>query len=123
MSGSYQSKLLEKVKITFAEEEQQLFVTNYFCYLNYHSINDYVIDLDNIWQWLGFSQKAMAKRTLEKYFLMGKDYKCLLCRTAEQKTESRGGHNKETIMLNIGTVGSNKTSLCNEDIMLRMTPS
>jgi hypothetical protein len=62
-----------------------------------------VIDLDNVWQWLGFSQKAMAKRTLEKNFVTEKDYKCLLCRSAEQKDDNRGGHNRETIVMNIQT--------------------
>jgi len=62
-----------------------------------------VVNLDNIWQWLGFSQKSAAKRTLEKFFVIDKDYKCLLNHSVEQKETTRGGHNKETIMLNIKT--------------------
>ena len=62
---------------------------------------DFVIDLDNIWKWLGFHQKYEAKRCLEKNFILNKDYKFLLSRMAEQKTETRGGHNKQTILLNI----------------------
>jgi hypothetical protein len=45
----------------------------------------------------------MAKRTLEKHFKIEKDYKFLLCRTAEQDKEQHGGHNKQTILLNIKT--------------------
>jgi hypothetical protein len=45
----------------------------------------------------------MAKRTLEKYFICENDYKVLLCRSAEQTNEGRGGHNREQIMLNIKT--------------------
>lgn len=59
--------------------------------------------LYNIWIWLGFSQKAMAKRSLEKYFIIDKDYKVLLCRSAEQTNDTKGGHNKQTILLNIRT--------------------
>lgn len=103
LSGTYQSKLLEKVKVAFTDDEQQMFVTSYYCYLNFHTTNDFVIDLDNIWKWLGFSQKVNAKRVLDKNFILDKDYKCMLLQNEEQKTEGRGGHNKETIMLNIKT--------------------
>jgi phage anti-repressor protein len=103
LSNTYNNKLLEKIKDHFTDSQQQLFISSFYCYLNYSQTTDFIIDLDNIWEWLGFSQKAMAKRTLEKNFIPDKDYKCLLCRSAEQKSEGRGGHNKETIMLNIRT--------------------
>jgi hypothetical protein len=102
LSGTYQSKILDKVKQVFTENEQQMFVTSYYCYLNYHPTNDYVIDLDKVWQWLGFNKKYNAIRVLEKNFIKDKDYKCLLLIQEEQK-KGRGGHNKETIMLNIKT--------------------
>ena len=41
-------------------------------------IIDFVVDLDNIWEWLGFNQKYAAKRLLEKYFILDNDYKILL---------------------------------------------
>ena len=103
LSNTYNSRLLEKIRVVFTEAQQQLFVSSFFCYLNFNQTTDFIIDLDNIWQWLGFSQKAMAKRTLEKHFQVDKDYKSLLCRTAEQKNDGRGGHNKENIMMNIKT--------------------
>jgi hypothetical protein len=43
--------------------------------LNYHKTEDYIIDLDNIWKWLGFNQKIKAKYLLEKNFTLGIDYK------------------------------------------------
>lgn len=103
LSNTYNSHLLTKIKESFTDTQQQIFVSSFYCYLNYNQTNDFVVDLDNIWQWLGFSQKAMAKRTIEKYFLVEKDYKCLLCRSAEQKDDGRGGHNREQIMLNVKT--------------------
>ena len=60
-SGDYQSKLIEKVKKQFTDYEQQLFLSSFYCYLKYDPKNDFVIDLDNVWQWLGFSQKVRAK--------------------------------------------------------------
>jgi len=106
-------------KIKDFPTEQQLFLSSFYCYLKYDKINDYVIDLDNVWKWLGFNKKCNAKLTLEKNFVINKDYKILLLNVQEQdfmtndneivphpKKESKlshGGHNKETIMLNVKT--------------------
>ena len=103
LTGNYQSKLVEKVKNTFTNYEQQLFLSSFYCYLKYDSKNDFVIDLDNVWQWLGFCQKVNAKRVLEKNFTINKDYKLLLCQLAKQPNQTKGGHNKEIFMLNIET--------------------
>jgi hypothetical protein len=103
LTGNYQSKLVEKVKNTFTNYEQQLFLSSFYCYLKYDSKNDFVIDLDNVWQWLGFGQKVNAKRVLEKNFTINKDYKLLLCQLAKQPNQTKGGHNKEIFMLNINT--------------------
>jgi len=103
LNGNYQSKLIEKIQHNFTNYEQQMFVASFYCYLNYDSIDDYVIDLDNVWKWLGFSQKDASKRVLEKNFVIDNDYKILLHNSVEQKKDTRGGHNKETIMLNIDT--------------------
>jgi hypothetical protein len=115
LNGDYQCKLIEKVKNSFSNYEQQLFVSSFYCYLNYNSKTDFVIDLDNVWKWLGFSQKVNAKTLLEKNFIVNKDYNFLLLLQQEQKnsnfapqvggakTDTRGGHNKEIIMLNIET--------------------
>ena len=103
LSSIYNNKFLTKIKDTFTESQQQLFVSSFYCYLNYHPTNDFVIDLDDVWKWLGFNQKYNALRLLEKQFVLDKDYKSLLLRSDEQKKEGRGGHNKDTIMLNIKT--------------------
>ena len=103
LSGTYNSKLLKRIKEHFTESQQQLFVTSFYCYLNYNQTTDFVIDLDNIWEWLGFTQKSSAKRVLERHFILDTDYKNLLYRAAEQAANTHGGHNKETIMLNVKT--------------------
>ena len=103
LSRNYNNKLITRIKENFTETQQQLFVSSFYCYLNYNQTTDFVVDLDNIWQWLGFHQKYEAKRSLEKNFVIDKDYKILLRRLAEQKDDSRGGHNKQTILLNLST--------------------
>ena len=103
LNGNYQSKLIEKVQKNFNNYEQQMFVSSFYCYLNYDNKNDYVIDLDNVWKWLGFQQKVNAKRLVEKHFIINKDYKILLCQLAKQDNATHGGHNKEIFMLNVET--------------------
>jgi hypothetical protein len=111
LSKDYNIKLLAKIKQNFTEFEQQVFLSSFYCYLNCDPINDYVIDLDNVWKWIGFSYKHKAKLLLEKLFVINKDYKVLLNHEVEQKKtenvnekkDNRGGQNKEFIMLNINT--------------------
>lgn len=103
LSNTYNNKLLSKIKEKFSEQQQRLFISSFYCYLNHHPTNDFVIDLDDIWQWMGFQQKYNAKTSLEKYFVIEKDYKCLLLQLQGQKSETRGGHNKQKILLNINT--------------------
>ena len=100
-NGNYQSKLIEKVKNRFTEYEQQMFIASFYCYLNYDYKTDFVIDLDNIWKWLGFQQKYHAKYLLEKQFIINNDYKIIAPEASGAKKNVRGGHNKETILLNV----------------------
>lgn len=102
LQGDYQSKLVEKMKNNFSTYEQQLFLASFYCYLNYNPKMDFLIDLDNVWQWLGFSQKARAKELLEKHFIVNKDY-TLLSLEGKQTNNCRGGHNKQTFLLNVET--------------------
>ena len=115
LNGNYQSKLVEKVQQHFNNYEQQMFLASFYCYLKHDSKNDFVIDFDNVWKWLGFSTKQKSKELLTKIFIIDKDYKILLNMPVEQtfvkvapehsgaKTGTRGGHNKEIIMLNVET--------------------
>lgn len=67
-----------------------MFVASFYCYLNYNSKNDFVIDLDNIQKWVGFSRKDHAKTLFTKNFTVDIDY-------------LHGGHNKEQIMMTVNT--------------------
>ena len=102
LTQTYNNKFVNKIKETFTETQQQLFVASLYCFLNHHPTDDFVIDFDTVWTWMGFTQKVNAKRVLEKHFILNTDYKILLFRSEEQK-DKHGGHNKETIMLNILT--------------------
>ena len=97
--------MISKIKKEFNNFEQQMFVSSFYCFLNYNSKTDFVIDLDNVWKWLEFTNKANAKKLLEKYFVVDIDYKKLLNAYINQDLEEKkhGGYNKEIFMLNIKT--------------------
>ena len=102
LSNVFNNKLLMKIKENFTDLEQKLFVSSFYCYLNYNQTTDFVIDLDNVWKWVGFQQKVKAKSLLERNFKPNIDYKIMLSHNVKQ-SNGRGGHNKETIMLTITT--------------------
>ena len=106
LSNDYNVKLLIKIKIQFTEFEQQLFLSSFYSYLNYHPTNDFVIDLDTVWKWMGFSQKSKAKCLLEKNFVIDTDYKTPLNQQVKREDKVNGGQNRETFMLNVKTFKS-----------------
>lgn len=112
LSNTYNTRLLYKLKTNFTDFQQQLFVSSFYCYLNYDKSKDFVIDLDNVWSWLGFNQKSNCKVLLEKNFEKNKDYRVFAHEASvsnnsvENNSENlnkktRGGHNKEIILLTI----------------------
>ena len=103
LSKVYNGKLLVKIKEQFTDFEQQLFVSSFYCYLNYNKTTDFVVDLDNVWKWLGFNQKVKAVALLEKHFTIDIDY----------KTAFRGGKssvNQEIDVLNAAFINCKSTS-------------
>lgn len=124
LSVPYQSRLINKIKHVFTEEEQCIYLTSFYCYLQYNPSNEYVVNLDDIWEWIGFSTKGNAKRSLKKYFTEGIDFitkpliprdkqsNCTILSPGESlipkdKQSSAsidvGGHNKEDIFVTINT--------------------
>ena len=102
LSNDYNNKLLNKIKEQFTENQQQLFVSSFYCYLKYDQTADFVVDLENVWKWIGFSTKQNAKTVLLKNFTPDKDYKILLMQLHKQDRE-HGGNNKETVLMTVNT--------------------
>jgi hypothetical protein len=94
LSDTHNNKFLEKVKKNFNEYEQQIFITSFYSYLNYHKTEDYIIDLDNIWKWLGFNSKFNSIRLLEKFFILDKDYKYFASHLGEAKNVNEKDYKK-----------------------------
>jgi hypothetical protein len=103
LSKTYNNKLLNKLKETFTEFEQQIFIGSFYCYLKYDKNTDFAIDLDDVWKWLEFKQKYNAIRILEKHFKLDIDYKNLAPQVggASSNDEKWGGNNIKKIFLTI----------------------
>lgn len=102
LSKNYQSNLVTKIKSKFTGKEQQLFVGSFYCYLNC-SKTDFIIDLDDVWKWIGFARKDHAKVVVTKNFVEKIDYKILLPKLREQDSLDHGGNNKEKILMTTAT--------------------
>ena len=88
LSKEYENSLINKVKNGFSETQQQMFLASFYCYLNYDSKKDFIIDFDNVWKWTGFSRKDPAKRLLEKYFTPEIDFKIIFRQSEENNDEA-----------------------------------
>jgi hypothetical protein len=98
------NKLIDKLKEHFSEDEQKLYVANLFLYLNYHPVDDFVVNLETVWKFIGFCNKGNAKRTLENNFTENKDYKIVFLHSEKNPQNTNlGGRPQETIILNINT--------------------
>jgi hypothetical protein len=112
LTNTYNVKLLDKIKTSFSDAEQQLFIGSFYCYLNYDTKNDFVVDLDNVWKWMGFSTKQKAEILLNTHFTNDIDYKLISTLNGginsdinllnhQVKQKKSGGHNIKKIMMTI----------------------
>jgi hypothetical protein len=97
-------KLISIIKENFDNEDNKLFELSFNLHMNsQNNPNDFIIDLDNIYKWVGFSRKDHAKHLLVKEFTKNIDYKISLPKLRERPSDriSKGGENKEEILLTI----------------------
>jgi phage anti-repressor protein len=103
LTNTYNVKLLDKIKTNFSDTEQQLFIGSFYCYLNYDTKKDFVVDLDDVWKWMGFNKKYNASIVLNKQFTEKIDYINLAPASsgARSDDEKWGGQNIKKIMMTI----------------------
>ena len=95
LSQTYNNFLLEKIQENFSTFEQQLFVSSFYCYLNYDKNTDFIVDLDNVWKWLGFTQKVTARMMIESNFKLNIDYTISIPEFKKTKTDQQSGGSDE----------------------------
>jgi len=118
LSKNYENKFIQKIKDSFTESQQRLFISSFYTYLNYNSKTDFIIELESIWKWLGFSRVDPAKRVLEKHFKENIDYKIITIKDndtinlgeetifhqlVENKNTETRGRKKEKILMTVNT--------------------
>ena len=109
LSKDYENKFLTKIKENFNENQQQLFVASFYCYLTYDKKKDFVIDFDNVWKWMGYTRKSDGKRVLEKFFTVDIDYQVKAA--AEIGGAAFTPEFAESILINLGGAGLNKETI------------
>jgi hypothetical protein len=104
----YDCGFLHKTILTNLDKNQELFLlVNDDLTRNYNA-SDFIVSLDDIWHFLGYNQKAKAKRVIEEHFILNQDYKIIIGNPVPiDKTikckQCRGGHNKEKIVMTLKT--------------------
>jgi phage anti-repressor protein len=75
-----------------------LFIKQFYGYLKYDEEVDLCVDLDDIWEWMGFSRKDPAKRLLKKHFVLDENYSVTVPPRGEGRFET------EKILMTIQTL-------------------
>ena len=93
--------LIRLIKEEFNNNDNQLFQMSFKLFnISHNKPNDYIIDLDEVYKWIGFSRKDPAKRLLFTQFKEGKHYK-MNKEVFHRTVENLGGRPIEKILLNI----------------------
>jgi hypothetical protein len=79
-------QLISLIKENFNKDDMQLFELNYKIYIaNKNNLDNFIVDLDEVYKWVGFARKDNAKKLLEstnlkkeKIFHINKDYIIIL---------------------------------------------
>jgi phage anti-repressor protein len=92
---------LDQVKLMLDEvltpDEKALYAENFRAYLAYGDDDkSFVVDLDDVYQWMGFTRKDTAKSLIQKKLTQDVDYICV-----KHDVKSRGGHNKQQVLMNV----------------------
>ena len=109
-------ELFELMKTRMSSEQEQIFMMSHYLYLQHGSDStQFVIDFDDVWKNVEFTQKIGAKRLLVKNFTEHIDYKMVALSKnkaseiiliapildSDCKKTVHGGQNKELILLTV----------------------
>jgi phage anti-repressor protein len=100
---NFQSQLINELNNEFTNEEQRWFIANFYVFLNYHPTDDFPINLENVYNMIGFANKGNAKRTLINNFEENKDFKIVILPRENNLKKDLGGRNEEKLLLNVDT--------------------
>lgn len=67
-------ELLRMLRTRMTTDEQMIFVDSFHVYLKYGYRTEFVVDLDDVYQWIGFPRKDHAKATLTRSLTLDAQY-------------------------------------------------
>jgi len=109
----HDDQLISLIKEKFNKDDMKLFELNYKIYIaNKDNINDFIVNFDEVYKWIGFTRKDNAKTLLisknkenKQLFEINKDYiikmNTPIAPAIAGAIKSKGGENKEQILLTI----------------------
>jgi hypothetical protein len=66
--------LSTRLATEFSDDEKRTFLLHFYMYQKYDPTDDFVVDLDDVWDWLGFATKGSAKRHVISFYVENDDY-------------------------------------------------
>lgn len=95
-------QFVTRLKSELTNDDAEQFITNFQLYLVHGNDNNkFVVDVDDVWPWLGLSRKEVVKIILIKNFEENLDYVVTNSLPCDRK--QHGGQNKEQILMNVET--------------------
>ena len=96
-------KLISIIKEELNETDNILFEMSYKLYqVSYNNTDKFVINFNDIYKWVGFTQKCHAKTLLINKFKENEDYKLIISRSRDNSRQAiTRGRNSEQILLTI----------------------
>lgn len=92
----YNIDLIDEFREKFNEFEQRMFMLNLYFELNYDINNEFIINIRDIWRWLGFARIEQCRKLLFTKFKKNVDY--IIYYNNEIKKETI---KKETVKISI----------------------
>jgi hypothetical protein len=85
---TFDCEIIQKLNYQLNFDEKEFFIKQFYGYLKYDEEKDFCVDLDDTWEWLGYSKKANAASKFYKLnFKENVEYKIISAATSAEKNE------------------------------------
>jgi len=98
------TKLQDMLNTEFTEDDQKIFLQNFQGFLN--KDDQFIINIEFVYKWIGFTRKDNTKRLLEKHFIQNIDYICnndIVFLSKEENYKNKEGRPNEIILMTPNT--------------------
>lgn len=98
------TKLQDMLNNEFTDDEQKIFLQHFQGFLN--KDDEFIINIEFTFKWIGFTRKDNTKRLLEKHFIQNIDYICnnnIVFLSKEENYKNKEGRPNEIILMTPNT--------------------